>query len=331
MGWLHLAMESDAFSCSMGVIIALICKVLRVFRMYGKKSRRGVVMGLMLCTSMGAAVSKEVAPSLDDAYSDLVQLDDLTATISDDMRQKRLSEAYARDFLPVIRSASLNRASSGDLHFLLRASHRLAYYTNDPRYLDDMMLVMKENRSAASADDLRLFHTTLVQFRRFHEAAKLAQEHPGIDLENVPGVRLMDSGGKSNAYAIDTKEDLLREIDISTRGEVLVAIVHPLCGFSLRAMHDLRNSPLLRETTTVWLAPVGQRIYYDVLKKWNAEHPDQEIMLARSTADWSMIEQWATPNFYLLREGHVISHFSGWPKTGNWRALRDLLAERSRE
>ncbi|AKC80868.1 hypothetical protein XB05_20635 [Xanthomonas arboricola] len=299
--------------------------------MSGKQFRWAAMMGLVLFPSMGVAVSKDVAPSLDDAYSELVELDDLTATIPGDMRQKRLREAYASDFLPVIRSASLSRASSSDLHFLLRASHRLAYYSNDPRYLDDMMLVMKASQSAASADDLRLFHATLVQFRRFHEAGELAQEHPGIDLEDVPVVQPMASGGKSNAYAIDTEKDLLREIEISTRGQVLVAVVHPLCGFSLRAMHDLRNSPLLRGTTTVWLAPVGQRIYYDVLKEWNAEHPDQEIMLARSTADWSMVEQWATPNFYLLRDGHVISHFSGWPKTGNWQALRDLLAERFRE
>lgn len=285
----------------------------------------------MLVMSINIACADAVGKSLEAAYSELLELEDATSDSPGDQRRQRLSEAYARDFSAIVRSPGLSGAASSDLDLLLRAGHRLAFYSNDRRYLDDMTLVMKARRSASSSEDLRLYHATLVQFRDFDAARRLAQEHPGIDLEPVPLVQPIDAGGRADAYAIGIEQNRLREIDVATDGDVLLAIVHPLCGFSLRAMQDLRNSPLLRDTTLVWMAPVAQRLYYDVLQQWNVEHPDQEIVLARATADWPMIDDWATPNFYLLRNGQVLSHFSGWPKTGNWQALRDLLAAGSRQ
>ncbi|MFL8004528.1 hypothetical protein [Xanthomonas vasicola] len=134
---------------------------------------------------------------------------------------------------------------------------------------------------------------------------------------------------QSNAYAIDQGKRRLREIQVPLRGDILVAVVHPNCRFSTGAMGDLRNHPLLRGVTIVWLAPVGLHLDYEVLETWDKTHADQPIVLARHAADWPMIDGWSTPTFYLMRDGNVIASFSGWPREGNWAQLQALLAKRS--
>ena len=94
-------------------------------------------------------------------------------------------------------------------------------------------------------------------------------------------------------------------------------------------MDDLRHHPLLQGVHLVWLAPVGLRLDYEVLEAWNKTHTDQSIVLARHTADWSMINSWGTPTFYLMHDGKMVANFSGWPHEGNWLELRALIGKRS--
>jgi len=38
-----------------------------------------------------------------------------------------------------------------------------------------------------------------------------------------------------------------------------------------------------------------------------------------------MIDDWATPNFYLLQDGRVVDHFSGWPREGHEARFREMV------
>ncbi|UAU34070.1 hypothetical protein JH261_03745 [Xanthomonas campestris pv. incanae] len=266
---------------------------------------------------------------LNDAYDRLVALDEATLSLPRKDRLQRLADAYNAAFAPVLDSPRLADVPRAGLETLSRASQRLAYYTDDERYLQQMIEVMEAFGDTAGPDVLKRYHQTLVQFRRFADADQLAGAHPGIEFEPVPDVVRAGPTVRPNAYAIDQGKRRLREIQIPLRGDILVVVVHPHCRFSVRAMDDLRHHPLLQGVHLVWLAPVGLRLDYEVLEAWNKTHTDQSIVLARHTADWSMINSWGTPTFYLMHDGKMVANFSGWPHEGNWLELRALLGKRS--
>ncbi|MFC7520177.1 hypothetical protein ACFQS6_08190 [Xanthomonas populi] len=269
------------------------------------------------------------AEPLNDAYRRLVELDDATLSLPRNERLQRLADAYDTGFAPAVNASHLIDVSAEDLEILSQASQRLAYYTKDERYLHDMIKVMDAYGSSAGPDAVKRYHQTLLQFRRFAEAKRLALHHPDLAFEPVPDVVRAASAVRPNAYAIDQDKRRLREIQVPLRGDTLVVVVLPHCRFSVRAMDDLRHHPLLRGVTLVWLAPVGLRLDYELFETWNKTHTDQSIVLARHTADWSMIDSWGTPTFYLIHDGKVVANFSGWPQEGNWTQLQVLLAKRS--
>lgn len=291
------------------------------------RSRRCLALLLFFAISSGWA--QIPADSLKDAYSRLVKLDNSTLSLSDSERSQRLADAYDAGFAPALKSPKLADVPSEDLEILSQASQRLAYYTNDERYLRDMMKVMDAFGSSAGPGALKRFHQTLLQFRRFDDAKRLARKYPEFEFESVPEVVEAGSNIRPNAYAIDQGSEQLKEIQVPLRGETLVVVVHPRCGFSVRAMDALRQHPLLRGLKVVWLAPVGLHLDYEALKRWNMAHTDQSIVLARHITDWPMIGRWETPTFYLLQDGNVIADFSGWPNEGSWPQLQELLAKRS--
>ncbi|PPU97507.1 hypothetical protein [Xanthomonas hyacinthi] len=277
---------------------------------------------LLFASSAGKA--QEPATPVDDAYSRLAALDQATLDSAREERLRRLRAAYAQDFASLIRSEKLQTASSAELELLLRATQRLAYYSDDPRYLEDMEKVVKQLGTRIGPDELKIYHGSLIQFRQFDEARMLAILHPDVGLEAVPRVITATAPIKANAYAMGTSQRQLREIELPLRGDTLIAIVHPNCGFSLRSMDALRGSPLLRGLKVLWMAPVARRVDYDTFAEWNRRHIDQPIVLARRTSDWPMIDEWGTPNFYLFRDSKVVAHFTGWPKEGNQYLLKAL-------
>lgn len=284
---------------------------------------RVLVLVALLC-SANAGRAAPSAAALQDAYVRLVALDQATLDDAREQRVTRLRDAYARDFAPLIRSADLQTASAPKLDVLMRATQRLAYYSDDPQYLEDMASVVQRLGPSIAPDAVKIYHASLIQFRRFDQVRQLALQHPDVALESVPRVVAAPPPARPNAYVMETRQRQLREIEIPLHDATLIAVVHPHCGFSRRAMDALRGSPLLQGLTVRWIAPVGRRIDYDVFVEWNAAHADQSIVLARRTADWPMIDDWATPTFYLLRNGKLVAHFSGWPKDGNQELLLEL-------
>ncbi|WP_230430397.1 hypothetical protein [Xanthomonas melonis] len=294
----------------------------------GLERWRWVLAVLVFVAACGAGAHPQVE-SLNAAYDRLVALDDATLSLPREQRLQRLADAYDTEFAPVVDSPRLVDVPLAGLETLLRASQRLAYYTDDARYLQQLIKVMDALGSSAGPDALQRYHQTLLQFRRFADARHLARHHPGIAFESVPDVTSAEPTVRPNAYAIDQGKRRLREIQVPLRADTLVAIVHPHCRFSASAMGDLRNHPLLRGITLVWLAPVGLHLDDEVLRTWNKAHADQSIVLARHAADWPMIDGWSTPTFYLMHDGNVVDRFSGWPQEGNWAQLRALLAKRA--
>lgn len=236
-------------------------------------------------------------------------------------------------------NGGLGMLDTGDLAKALDAAGMVAFYTASDVVLDDMRALLGEleRREAADNGQREQMFRMLVQAREFDEARALAARHPALEVEVLPDVVGGPPGPVDGVlvYRVDPDHSRLQaeRIDVHS-GSRIVMVTHPLCAFSRAAMkaiaEDARFSAALADGVT-WLAPANSRLQLEVLQRWNRENPGMEIVLAHAREDWPMLEHgWATPEFYLLRDGLVVDRFAGWPKDGNHERLVELLVRAGR-
>lgn len=252
----------------------------------------------------------------------------------DTSRAARVEQRYLQLFASLATAEQLQAIASRDLGFILRAAEEASFYSANPAYLHDMRTVLAELEGRGDATDLQrssLYRATIAM-RDFEAAQAILLQHPSLPVDPLPTV-IRDTGtdtASPTVYRITSRPATLREIRLEiTNGTHLIVIAHPLCAFSHRAMQALQADPLLAPLLAqhaTWLAPVDGRLYLDVLDQWNRENPSTPILLTKHHADWPMLDDWATPNFYLLHNGQVLGRVTGWPKEGNREALLELLA-----
>lgn len=210
------------------------------------------LVALVALVAVCGASAQPRVDALSQAFDRLVTLDRETFELPPKERRQRLADAYDAAFAPLVDdSPGLVQLPPAGLETLAQATHKLAYYTDDTRYLQRMIKIMDALGSSAGPGALKQYHEVLLQFRRFGDAQQLARRHPGLEVESVPDEVAADSTVQPNAYVIEQGKNRLREAQVPLRGDTLVVIVHPHCGFSLRAMDDLRNNPLLRGVALV--------------------------------------------------------------------------------
>lgn len=236
---------------------------------------------------------------------------------------RRYFQLFSNSFSP----KSIARTSDKDLSFLVRAAELAEAYSFSHSDLGQLKLALNEleRRGVATDDDRLSLYKALVSLREFSEARKLIREHPTIKAEPIPSVVSDISEGTVGATFYTVAEERLeirrRPAKVAT-GTHLIIVSHPLCGFSRAAMETFVADPLLStpiKRYAIWLAPVDRAIYFDEVQKWNRSHPETQVVIAHSRTEWPFITEWATPNFYLVRDGKLIGHMTGWPKDGSSR------------
>jgi hypothetical protein len=263
------------------------------------------------------------------ATIEIIEAGDSTAKLN-----SSIAGMYTDLFSPIF-SESISDLTDDDLNFLARAADLAIFYTKTASYLSDLRAVMSEleSRGVITNEERLYYFRALISYRLFNEARNYRAEFPDFGGEAIPEIADKRDSDESGPLVYKVAADSFRldpeHRDIST-GVLLIVVSHPLCGFSRRAMKDLASedkfSSLLQERT-LWLTPVGNRIHFNAIQRWNTENPIAQIVLSHAISDWPMIETWDTPTFYLVQDGELLGSFSGWPKEGNRESLLDLLAQ----
>ncbi|HVJ36814.1 MAG TPA: hypothetical protein VM687_03300 [Stenotrophomonas sp.] len=271
---------------------------------------------------------------LADALSSAAELKALSVATREEaskIRERRLADFYAAHLSPLMNPDALPGLDADPLAALFDSAHLMVFYTGSSRYLADLQRIASalERKRPLSVSEGKHYFGALIQTRRFEAAAAFAASAPLAERERVPLLRPAPSGVLASAYRVSAQADVLEEVAPALSGTRLVIVGHPLCAFSQRAEAALQTMPGLPtglRTRTLRLAPVGQALYLAQLREWNANHGGLEILLTRHERDWPMINDWATPNFYLLQDGRVVDHFSGWPREGREARFREMVA-----
>jgi hypothetical protein len=285
---------------------------------------------LFLIDASACIASRPIDP--DSGYSALSAIERSTY-LSENDRLEAMVRSYEGNFREHLTLTNLKSIDNRGLDFILRSIYTVAFYTFNPTYLEDASLVMQEleSRGAATNNQKTLFHKILVGYRKFEEARNYSKDNPHLETEPVPwiGENNGDAAGGPLVYRVSKDRHELIPTNVESYGnDILLVITHPLCSFSRNAMAAIENDSSILDAIgdrVVWMTPASTRLNFNEIQEWNREHLSIEIVIAHTHQDWPMVDSWATPQFFLLRNGTVLDSFSGWPTGGSRDRLVELL------
>lgn len=172
----------------------------------------------------------------------------------------------------------------------------------------------------------------LVSVARFAQANQLLQQVRDRQLPPLPHI------AADHAFAANTQWRMLalqspsqaaitRWAPAPERLQV-IAVVHPACGFSARAMADIASGndlAWLRENLLL-LVPPQDALPSKGILEWNRAHPQLPMQRMYTRADWAALTSLDTPTFYLMQGTQVIERFEGWPNDAGLQRLQAALA-----
>lgn len=122
----------------------------------------------------------------------------------------------------------------------------------------------------------------------------------------------------------DGGNGLRREARLLDQGLHIVVVAS--CHFSqdaARAIEADDRMAALFHKHGIWLASADES--FGNVANWNSEFPSQPIHIAWSDDEWSMLDSWAMPTFYVFRDGENIAQWAGWPADTGMQTLREQL------
>lgn len=252
--------------------------------------------------------------------------------VSAQQRMEALSDTYLASIDTASLSGecqSIRRDSAEDI---FDATALVAIYRRDDEWVDRTVCVYRAlNRSGLAARrHHRLLHGLLVSVHRFGDANDLQRRY-AIDVPILP--TLPDSNGAKLGVIKMTGVDEFQALSLPINGPTgvqVVAIVHPYCGFSTRALDALLNDP-----EHAWLRPHLQLVVAResvwpeaAIREWSTQHPEYPMHVQDMGSGWASLETLETPIFHLLRDGELIISTKGW--SGDGKALEPLRRELQR-
>lgn len=268
------------------------------------------------------------AMTLEQASERFTELQQQTENLPWRARASRLAGAYEQCFAKYQSSQStLAGMPLHSLDMLRRAASTMAFYSSQSRYVSEVATDLRilAAKHAATPEGYAVLYRLYVQTREFSLARALLAAHPSLPVTPLP--RVLDRIGTST----DGPSVLVPERDAAglalvrtpvhlNPGRQIVVVAHPLCHFTGDAVRALvQNSSLWRALAqhAIWIAPQDGRLDASVFQQWNQSIHGAPIYIAYKQKQWHFIDSWATPTFYFLKHGAVVSKVVGWPAKGN--------------
>lgn len=250
------------------------------------------------------------------------------AAMGSDTRQRRMArESFERLFRWRISVQEIKNLNSGDLDLIFRAAEEAVTFSLEPRYALDMHQIVKAlaSKGDATPGHYERTYSAFVAVRDFDRALALAAEYRTGNFEELPEAgRTFNRTGKPSVWGVNRANRIaLRRIRIS--GDLsIIAVSHPMCHFSTNAASDISSDELLApifKSHSVWITPQAGKLYLSEIESWNRKYVGMPIAPVVRQSDWPVIDYWATPAFFFVRDGRVVEKVIGWPKEGRREEL----------
>lgn len=273
-----------------------------------------MVIGLVLFVGLPMPIAMSVELPLFDL---LTQLDRAAPIAPVPQRLAAMRSAYTQAAPVRMERSQCMAQTDGRLEDLFQATALIAFYARDTSSLDRLQCLHDAlvTRGQASAAHHRALRGTLISLQQFERANAVgaALADAGAPL---PTIRGSIPQGKPLLGLISFDE--AERVALSEDGLRVVAMVHPYCGFSRRALEAITT-----QAHYAWLrphlqlvVPIGQQWPGQEMMDWNTAHADLPMRPMVVDPAWAGFEQNETPAFHLVRDGTVIATVTGWRGEG---------------
>lgn len=271
-----------------------------------------ILLGLLLNLMAPAALAAE--PSL---FNQLRQIDQQQPLVSVPDRLLALRKAYVAGVPDALTDTDCSNVSADQLDDLFQATALLGFYERDAGLLARLRCLHAalNAHGRLQQDHHRQLRGALLAARRFEEANALRarMDTPGPVLPTIRGDTMM-----ARPLLRLAEPGVVERAALATDGVHVIAMVHPYCGFSRRALEEIVDNP-----DYAWLQPHlqlvvqnGQNWPEQDMRDWNRAHPALPMQAAVSDPSWIGFDLSSTPVFHLVRDGKVIGTASGWSGGG---------------
>ncbi len=214
---------------------------------------------------------------------------------------------------------SLKKASSSDLEDLYKAAYAAGFYTTEDMYLQEMREILEEigDRGISKPIHLIDFYKNLVLIRNFEESVELVRKYPKIKFPQIPEIEEEPSPSYFlPILKIAPNSDRLVYSGIEFKDPQILVVASSECEYSINFARSVESNSQLKDALSdaIWIAPIYEVIRYSSWRQWNANFPQEKLVTAYNNEDWNFLSGWATPAVYILKDGLVKAHYTGWPK-----------------
>lgn len=251
--------------------------------------------------------------------------------IPDQTKGRKLASVYRKLFAAEQTSDKLKVVSDRDLKLLYRAVNTTLFWSSKATFMHDMANDLDElqRRGMASAADVMQLRDSLVTNRLFATADALAGKYPAAKLQPLPALqdRVKPSYQGPTLLTVNPSGTVMRRRPFDINAPIQIVVVAG-CHFAADAARDIHADPVLDrifKQHAVWLGSQSEKL--DDVSEWNREHPDQPMNIAWQASEWSMLDSWAMPTFYIFQHGKLVDKFSGWSKEMEPQQLRAALRQ----
>ncbi len=275
--------------------------------------------GLLLLASAG--VSAAPTPLADR----LLAIDEDARAMPLAERVLRLQAAYQADPLASMLAEGCQAVPAERVEDAFAATQLVNFYAPDAQRLDQMQCLLPRLRGQGDAAKARAdeLHRALIAQRRFAQANALRAD-AGLDAKVLPGIT-GDTVAARQVLVLSDADHAVRRT-LPQQGWQIVALVHPYCGFSQRALAAITTDPAfagLRPHLQL-VVPNDQNWPIQQMLDWNRAHPDLPMQPLQPGPAWTALRTGQTPTFHLLKDGALMTTALGWENDG--QALRALQA-----
>ena len=237
-------------------------------------------------------------------------------TVTDARRAALVSHHYDRLFASYQVPERLRSVSDPDLRLLKRAVDEAAFHAPSETHEAHLQMDLAElqRRNMVVDGDYASLYQALLASRQFARAAALARQHPDMKAEPIPTLRKKNSlpRGWPTALTVNAQNRTMtrQAFDLSAPWRIVVVAS---CHFSQDAARAIEADAQLGPVFThhaIWLA--AQNESFSAIVDWNRKFPDQPIHVAWQDSEWSMLDSWTMPTFYVFRHGQLVKRFTGW-------------------
>ncbi|WP_242629001.1 hypothetical protein ACQR53_03980 [Xanthomonas oryzae] len=223
-------------------------------------------------------------------------------------------------------------ASPFDTDDLFRATAFVEIYSRDRSDVDTLGCLYRQLEASGKATDwhTRAYAGALVTVARYADANALRQKSSLLDLPVLPRLQVAKHAGVQGWRMLLLQDAAHARVEswrpVAHRAYVVV-VVHPGCGFSVRALLEIEKRPELQwlQEDLLLLVPPGKSLPVGDLLAWNNAHPQLPMRPMYLRADWERLASLDTPTFYLVRDGEVLYVFEGWPNAKGLAGLQQAL------